>query len=83
MAGGSNAATVACWKCVGRAVRTDEGAENDWYECTECGFKFGVDWSRCGPPQKPCWPLTAEETAEARRMATLIYGPGAEPPHGS
>ena len=72
MAGGINAAIVPCLKCVGRAVRTSEGIEDDWYECTECGSKFGIDWSHGGPPQKPCWPLSEAEDKEARRIIELL-----------
>ena len=72
MAGGENAALVPCLNCVGRAIRTFEGMEDDWYECTECGAKFGIDWSHEGPPQKPCWPLSEEEIKEARRVIAVI-----------
>ena len=76
MAGGVNAAIVPCIKCVGRADRTSVGLENDWYKCSECGHKFGIDWSHCGPPQTPRWPLTEEEAEEARRIIELIKKSG-------
>jgi hypothetical protein len=72
MAGGSNAAVVACLKCVGRAVRTYEGMETDSYECAECLYKFSIDWSHGGPPKKPCWPLSEEEEKQARRIIELM-----------
>lgn len=72
MAGGTHAAVVPCIKCIGGAVRTYEGMETDAYECSECGHPFSIDWSHGGPPQKPCWPLSEEETKEARRIMELI-----------
>ncbi len=49
MAGGPNAALWVCGSCAGKAVRTSEGAENDWYRCEGCGATFGIDWSRGQP----------------------------------
>jgi hypothetical protein len=72
MAGGINAAVVPCMKCLGRADRTSEGLETDYYVCSECGHGYGIDWSHGGPPQRPCWPLSEEEAKEARRMIDLI-----------
>lgn len=72
MAGGINAAIVPCINCAGRAVRDSEGLETDWYKCEECGHGFGIDWSHCGPPETPRWPLTEEEAEEARRLIALI-----------
>lgn len=72
MAGGVNAAIVPCSKCVGRAVRTSEGLETDWYSCTECGARFGIDWAYDGPPQTPCWPISEAEAEERRKVAALI-----------
>lgn len=71
MAGGPNAAVIMCMHCTGRAVRTSEGLEDDYYRCDECGRHFGVDWSR-GQPAKPCWPPTTEELEEARRILALL-----------
>jgi hypothetical protein len=61
MAGGSNAAIVPCVNCGGKAPRTSEGLETDWYVCSECGKKFGIDWDHDGPPDKPCWPAPEED----------------------
>ncbi len=72
MAGGINAAIVACIKCVGPANRTYEGMENDGYECSACGHWFNIDWSHGGPPQKPCWPLSDAEETELRRIIKLM-----------
>ena len=73
MAGGIHAAVVPCMKCLGRAVRTCEGLENDQYQCSECGHGFIIDWMHGGgPPQTPRWPLSAEEEKEARRMLELM-----------
>lgn len=69
MASGIHAAAVPCIKCAGRADRTSEGQENDYYRCSECGSEFGIDWSYDGPPQSPCWPISEEEAAERRRLA--------------
>ena len=74
MAGGINAAIVACMKCIERAVRTYEGIETDGYQCSACGFQFSIDWSHTGAPQKPCWPLSEEEAEEARLISHLIKG---------
>jgi DNA-directed RNA polymerase subunit RPC12/RpoP len=74
MAGGKNAAIVPCGKCVRAAVRTSEGLEDDYYRCSECGYEFGIDWSYDGPPQKPCWPISEEETEERRKIAGLVFG---------
>ena len=70
MAGGIHAAWVMCMHCTGRAARTREGIEDDWYRCDECGREFGVDFSR-GEPERPCWPPTAEELETARRRLRL------------
>jgi hypothetical protein len=43
--------------------------EDDYYECRECGLKFGIDWFYDGPPQKPCRPISAEQAEERRRKA--------------
>ena len=68
MAGGMNAAIVACWKCAGEAHRTYEGMEDDYYECGKCGFKFGIDWSHSGPPQTACWPISEEQASQIREV---------------
>lgn len=73
MAGGSNAAVVPCLRCAGRAERTEEGIENDYYECRECGLKFGIDWFYDGPPDTPCWPISGEEAEERRRQSALRF----------
>ena len=76
MAGGINAASVPCIKCLGQALRVYEGMENDSYECIQCRQKFSIDWSHGGPPAKPCWPLSEEEEKEARRMIELMNQSG-------
>lgn len=68
MAGGPNAAIVACIQCAGKANRTSEGCENDSYACEECGHRFGLDYCR-GRPNKPCWPPSPEEAAAIRAFA--------------
>lgn len=68
MAGGPFADAVMCLTCLERADRVGEGQETDWYVCSVCGQKFGVDWSDAGPPQAPAWPPTAAQIAEARRL---------------
>ncbi len=75
MAGGPNAEVVMCGRCLGRAVRTSEGLEDDWYACEACGATFGVDWSR-GAPAQPCWPPSAEQLALARRYQAMLRGDG-------
>jgi hypothetical protein len=52
-------------------VGISEGYETDWYKCDYCGHGFGIDCSRCGPPETPRWPLTEEEAKEARRIIAL------------
>jgi hypothetical protein len=42
--------------------------------CSECGDKFGIDWSVDGPPQSPCWPISEEEAKKIRKMATQFFG---------
>lgn len=74
MAGGVNAAIVPCRKCAGPAHRTSEGTEDDYYMCSKCGDKFGIDWSVDGPPQSPCWPISEEEAKKIRKMATQFFG---------
>ena len=74
MAGGINAAVVPCLQCVERADRISEGQENDYYRCSSCGYKFGIDWSHNGQPQKPCWPISEEEAAERKKMAAQMFG---------
>ncbi len=76
MAGGANAAIFPCGKCAGPAHRTHEGLETDLYQCSECGYKFGVDWSVDGPPQTPNWPISKEEAEKIREMAALVFGVG-------
>lgn len=73
MAGGINAAVVPCLRCVGPAQRTAEGLENDYYECAECGFSFGIDWAYDGPPRKPCWPISAEDAERRRKEADHMF----------
>ncbi|MCA1568704.1 MAG: hypothetical protein LC803_24260 [Acidobacteria bacterium] len=73
MAGGINAATMPCLKCAGEARRTSEGQENDFYECGECGFGFGIDWSEGGPPPTPRWPISEEEAEERREAACRVF----------
>lgn len=70
MAGGPNAAIVACLFCFSAADRVGEGIEDDSYLCRECGKGFGIDWRR-GGPEKPCWPLTPEERALAEQLLAL------------
>jgi len=53
MAGGKFAEYVAC-VCKGKAKRTSEGLENDWYKCTECNKVFGIHWEH--KPTEPQWP---------------------------
>jgi len=74
MAGGVNAAIVPCLKCAGAAHRTSEGQENDYYQCGECGFEFGIDWSYDGSPQTPCYPISEQDTIERREMAARVFG---------
>jgi hypothetical protein len=69
IAGGTNAAIVPCVRCVGPAVRTCEGLEDDHYRCSKCGYEFSIDWDYDGPPQAPCWPISEEETKKRRKMA--------------
>jgi hypothetical protein len=71
MAGGPNAGVVMCMHCTGRATRVYEGSEDDHYVCEQCGKKFGIDWSG-GEPPVPCWPPSAEELEQARKMRALI-----------
>lgn len=73
MAGGPFATAVLCLTCPGRAERVGEGQETDWYVCSRCGRKFGVDWSD-GPPQAPTWPPTAAQLAAARRFWPATSG---------
>lgn len=80
MAGGPFAAAVMCLTCLGRADRTGEGQETDWYLCSRCGKKFGMDWSD-GAPQTPEWPPTAAHLAEVRRLYPwLVDAIPADPP---
>jgi hypothetical protein len=71
MAGGPNAAVVACLTClyddgvVTKAERVVEGVEDDQYQCA-LGHGFGVDWSR-GEPATPQWPPDPEEVAAAQK----------------
>lgn len=73
MAGGLNASVVMCLQCLGRAVRTGEGFEDDWYRCEACGASFGVDWS-CGAPSRPCWPPSPQELEAARAYLDRLRG---------
>jgi len=73
MAGGPNAAIMACRYCVGPADRVYEGIEDDLYQCRDCGKRFGIDWRR-GGPERPCWPLSAEEERLARQLVALMQG---------
>jgi hypothetical protein len=75
MAGGVNAAIVPCWKCAGPAHRVYEGFEDDHYKCGECDFGFGIDWSRSGPPQSPCWPISEEEASQIRELWGRMSNP--------
>jgi hypothetical protein len=63
MAGGPNAESVACMYCANEAKRTSSGIEDDYYECTGCGKKFGICWEE-GQPEKPRWPITDQERDE-------------------
>jgi hypothetical protein len=74
VAGGVNAAVVPCLKCGSSAHSTHEGQEDDYYKCTECGFKFGIDWSYDGPPQTPCWPVSQGENEKRRKWAAPFLG---------
>ena len=72
MAGGPNAAVIACLSCaleglVQPAQRIREGSENDWYQCTH-GHEFGADFSS-GPPPQPLWPLSEAEAASIEARA--------------
>ena len=73
MAGGPNAAAMMCMSCGEKAVRTYEGIEDDHYRCEQCGFEFGVDWSR-SPPEQPCWPPSDEEREAFRAAVALDNG---------
>lgn len=81
MAGGDFAAAVMCLHCLARADRVGEGQETDWYVCSACGQKFGVDWSEDGPPRSPAWPPMPAQLAEARRLRPWLADapPGAPP----
>jgi hypothetical protein len=72
MSGGPNAEIVPCLHCFEKAVRTSEGIEDDWYECTVCGKTFGIDWSYDGPPDAPRWPPTDEDRATFLKMKRLL-----------
>jgi hypothetical protein len=71
MAGGPNAASIACLICfrdtqqLVEAKRTAEGMENDQYVC-EKSHKFGVDWRR-GAPKTPQWPPGPEFTTGLKK----------------
>jgi hypothetical protein len=67
MAGGPNAKVVMCIHCTGKAIRTYEGSETDWYLCKRCGRAFGIDWEGGGgQPDKPCWPPSRKEIEAAK-----------------
>ena len=75
MAGGPNAECVPCIRCAGKANRVSEGIETDYYQCSECAEKFGIDWEGAGgPPDQPRWPPSAEEVAEIRRIREILDG---------
>lgn len=82
MAGGPNANVVMCLKCTEKANRISEGLEDDYYECEMCGYRFGIDWSLDGPPEKPCWPPSPEEIEAAKKVGALIGISGAEMARG-
>ena len=63
MAGGPNAAVIACWRCAEPAPRVREGLETDTFRCATCGFQISLDFDASGPPAKPMWPPTPEEKA--------------------
>ena len=71
MAGGPNAAAVFCLKCLGKAIRTYEGMENDSFRCQDCGQEFTLDYRR-GMPLRPCWSEDEAEYKEAKRIAELF-----------
>lgn len=71
MAGGPNAAATGCWRCAERADRVGEGRETDWYVCRSCGFRFGIDFDACGPPDEPMWPLKPEQRAEIIKASAM------------
>jgi hypothetical protein len=79
MAGGPNAAVVACDVClfdeglVTRAARLVEGAESDEYQC-ERGHRFGVEYRR-GPVAEAQWPPGPEVEAEAARVRAQLEAP--------
>ena len=64
MAGGPNAAVVACMRCGEKALRISEGLESDYYKCSDCGETFSIDWECDGPADKPCWPPSKEWNLE-------------------
>lgn len=71
MAGGENAAAVACWECAERADRFREGMETDWYRCSSCRHEFGIDFEYSGPPDAALWPPTTEERARILQSALM------------
>jgi hypothetical protein len=76
MAGGPNAEAAPCLHCAERADRVSEGLETDYFLCSACGSKFGIDFDAAGPPDAPMWPPTAEEKAELLKKATRFgFGP--------
>jgi hypothetical protein len=78
MAGGPNAKAVMCWHCTGKANRTYDGSETDYYKCEECNTEFGIDWRHRGQPDRPCWPPSPEEQAAAKKLAEKRAKPNRE-----
>jgi hypothetical protein len=70
MAGGPNAAVVVCMYCTAKAPRVSEGLEDDWYQCDDCGRRFGIDWSG-GQPETLCWPPSPEQLRMIRGRKSL------------
>jgi len=71
MAGGKHAKFVACMKCAGKAQRTSEGLETDWYKCTECSNKFGITWEEI--PYKPQWPISDEQKNDIKSWHKKVH----------
>jgi hypothetical protein len=77
MAGGLHAAIVPCLYCAARAERTHEGIEDDHYECSACGRRFGICFDD-GVPTTPSWPITVDQTAAIRKAGQVLLACKAE-----
>ena len=72
MAGGSNASATACLRCAERADRLTEGLETDFYQCTSCGYSFGIDFDQGGPPSEPMWPISPISSISSGERGELL-----------